>query len=73
MLSCLRGELNQLLSGWNAGSEYNEGDEDSLHAAFQKYLSDPDILKQQSLNARKMAEALFDRETTYQELAEFIR
>mgnify|MGYP003761051437 CR=1 FL=1 len=72
MLSCLGGELGNLLKQWNAGSEYNEGDAASLHAAFEKYSNDLGILKQQSLNARNMAEALFDRETTYQELAEFI-
>jgi hypothetical protein len=31
-----------------------------------------DLLKQQSRNARKMAEDLFDRNRTYPELAEFI-
>tara|TARA_B110000196_G_scaffold281005_1_gene261496 strand:+ start:131 stop:241 length:111 start_codon:yes stop_codon:yes gene_type:complete len=31
-----------------------------------------DLLKQQSLNTGKMAEALFDRERTYAELAAFI-
>ncbi len=72
MISCLGGELNERLAQWNAGSEYKEGDAASLQAAFEKYLSEPEILKQQSLNTRKMAEALFDRETTYQELTEFI-
>jgi hypothetical protein len=40
---------------------------------FRKpYLADLDLLKEQSLNAQKMAEDLFDREKTYAELAEFI-
>jgi glycosyltransferase involved in cell wall biosynthesis len=72
MVSCLGGELGDLLKTWNAGSEYNEGDAASLQAAFKKYSTDVDLLKQQSLNARKMAEAQFDRERTYPELAEFI-
>jgi hypothetical protein len=72
MLSCLTGELNQLLSEWNAGSKYTEGDAASLQAAFESYSTDPEVLKQQSLNARNMAEALFDREKTYAELAAFI-
>jgi glycosyltransferase involved in cell wall biosynthesis len=71
ILSCLGGELNDLLKQWNAGSEYNEGDVESLHAAFEKY-SDLGLLKQQSLNARKMAETLFDRKRSYAELAAFI-
>ena len=72
MLSCLGGELNDLLKQWNAGSEYNEGNAASLQAAFKNYSTDMDLLKQKSLNARKMAEALFDRKRTYPELAEFI-
>jgi glycosyltransferase involved in cell wall biosynthesis len=72
MLSCLGGELNQLLSEWNAGSKYTEGDTDSLHAALENYVSDPARLNQHSRNARQMAEALFDRETTYAVLARFI-
>ena len=72
MLSCLRGELGQLLREWNAGSEYKEGDADSLSTAFEKYSTDLAQLEQQSRNARKMTEALFDRQTTYAELAAFI-
>jgi glycosyltransferase involved in cell wall biosynthesis len=72
MLSCLGAELNDLLKQWNAGSEYNEGDVESLHTAFEKYSTDLELFKQHSRNARKMAEALFDRERTYPELAEFI-
>ena len=37
MLSCLGGELDNLLKQWNAGSEYEEGDAASLQAAFEKY------------------------------------
>ena len=72
MLSCLGGELDNLLKQWNAGSEYEEGDAASLQAAFEKYSTDLGILKQQSLNAQKMAEDLFDREKTYAALAAFI-
>jgi glycosyltransferase involved in cell wall biosynthesis len=72
MISCLNGELGKLLKQWDAGSEYNEGDAASLHTAFEKYLSNPDLLKQQRLNARKLAEALFDREASYRDLAGFI-
>ena len=72
MLSCLGGELGQLLNTWNAGSGYNEGDVDSLHAAFESYSTNWDLLKQQRFNARNMAEALFDRNKTYPKLAEFI-
>ena len=71
MLSCLGGELNQLLAHWDAGSAYKEGDAASLQAAFENYTSNPQVLKQQSLNARNMAEALFDREQSYQQMIEF--
>ena len=72
MLSCLGGELGDLIKQRDAGSEYDEGDAASLQAAFQNYSTDPDRLKQQSLNARNMAEALFDREASYRELTGFI-
>lgn len=72
MLSCLGGELGELLNQWDAGCEYNEGDADSLHAAFEDYSEDLELLKQQSLNARKMAEAIFDRTQTYSALCDFI-
>ena len=72
MLSCLGGELGDLLKRWGAGSEYNEGDAASLQAAFEKYSTDVDLLKQQGLNARNMAEGLFDRERSYAALAAFI-
>ena len=72
ILSCLKGELGDLLNHWSAGSVYDEGDSESLHAAFGSYLTDLNLLKQQRTNARKMAEALFDREKSYQRLSEFI-
>ncbi len=72
MISCLNGELGNLLKQWDAGSEYKEGDAASLQAAFEKYSTDPNLLKQQRLNARNMAEALFDRAEIYQQFAQFI-
>ena len=72
MLSCLTGELNQLLSEWNAGSKYTEGDAASLQAAFERYLTNRELLNQHSQNAREMAETLFDRNQTYAALAEFM-
>jgi glycosyltransferase involved in cell wall biosynthesis len=72
MLSCLDGELNQLLSEWNAGSKYTEGDAASLQAAFERYLTNRELLNQHSQNAREMAETLFDRNQTYAALAEFM-
>ena len=72
ILSCLGGELGNLLKLWNAGSEYNEGDAASLQAAFEKYSTDVENLQKQSLNARSMAEALFNRKTSYQALSEFV-
>lgn len=72
MLSCLKGELDELLNHWNAGSVYNAGDAASLQAAFGRYTADLNLLKQQRVNVRKMAEALFDRGKSYQKLSEFI-
>jgi hypothetical protein len=72
MLSCLGGELGDLLDRWKAGSRYNEGDAASLQAAFKNVSENLDLLNQQRLNARNMAEALFDRSRAYPKLAEFI-
>ena len=72
MISCLGGELGQLLRKYYAGSEYKEGNVESLHAAFENYLCNLNILNRHSANARKMAEALFDREQTYTNFANFI-
>ncbi|MGB0418771.1 MAG: glycosyltransferase, partial [Opitutales bacterium] len=72
ILSCLGGELGQLLRKYNAGSEYKEGDAESLHAALEKYLSELGRLNRQASNARIMAEDLFDRNVTYLALADFI-
>lgn len=72
VISCLGGELGQLLREYNAGSEYEEGDVESLHAALEKYSSEPIRLIEQASNARKIAVALFNRKDTYQELADFV-
>jgi hypothetical protein len=72
MLSCLGGELKQLLAQWDAGSEYKEGDATSLQAAFENYLTNSGLLEQQSLSASKMAEELFNRKNTYRALATYI-
>ncbi len=72
ILSCLGGELGQLLRKYNAGSEHKEGDVESLHAAFENYLFNLNILNRHSANARKMAEALFDRSKAYSKFVEFI-
>ena len=71
-ISCLGGELGQLIREYNAGSEYKEGDVESLHAALEKYSANKGLLEQQASNARDMAAARFDRVKTYQELAQFI-
>lgn len=72
IISCLQGELGQLLKEYSAGTEYKEGDADSLHAAFEKYLCDPSLRSKQKANALKLTEKLFNRKSTYQKLSEFI-
>ena len=72
IISCLGGELGKLLSDWNSGSDYIEGDTASLYNAFRQYYVDKNLLQEQCVNARKMAEQLFDREKTYAEFTKFI-
>ncbi|MDQ8209150.1 glycosyltransferase [Coraliomargarita sp. SDUM461003] len=72
ILSCLGGELKQLLDTWNAGSNYNEGNAESLDIALKEYADNRRLLKGQGDNAKKMARALFDRNQTYYKLTQFI-
>ena len=52
------------------GAADTEGDTDSLHAAFENYLTNTEF--QHSQNAGQMAEALLDRNQTYAAPAEFM-
>ena len=52
ILSCLGGELEKLLCQYNAGSEYKEGDVDSLYIAFQ-LRTRPHTLTQTKSKCRK--------------------
>jgi len=72
MLTCLRGELADLLTDWDAGSTYAESDVESLDAAFRSYASAPATLARQGENAAKMARAIFDRSKTYPLFSNFI-
>jgi len=69
----LSGQIFQVKKHLARGSrKYNEGDVESLHAAFKGYSENLNVLNQQSLNAHNMTEDLFDREKTYAALAAFI-
>lgn len=72
ILSCLGGELGQLLRQHNAGSKYKEGDVDSLYTAIQRCEKDRVLLSKQSQNVQKMAEHLFNRDHSYQTLMHFM-
>jgi glycosyltransferase involved in cell wall biosynthesis len=72
ILSCLQGEFSNLLKTWNAGSEYKEGDPESLQAAFENYSNHPELLTTHGHGARQMAATLFDRSQTYPRFADFI-
>lgn len=72
MISCLDGEFNQLLYSWNAGLTYESNNIESLYSAIEKYSKNFDLLKKHSINAREMANYLFDREKTYKNFSKFI-
>lgn len=72
MISCLDGEFNNLLSYWNAGLTYDSKNIQSLYNAIEKYSKDFELLKKHSINARNMAEYIFDREKTYKNFSKFI-
>jgi hypothetical protein len=54
------------------GAANTERDADSLHAAFENYLTNTELLNQHSRKARQMAEMLFDRNQTYAALTQFM-
>ncbi len=72
LISCLGGELGGLIRHFEAGTEYKEGDVESLDTALKKYSQDPDLLQTHGQNSRRMAATLFDRSKTYPGFAEFI-
>ncbi len=72
MITCLRGELANLLKTWDAGCEYEQDNPGNLRSILDQYSTDPNLLKRQSKNAGKLAGALFDRSKTYPSLAKFI-
>jgi glycosyltransferase involved in cell wall biosynthesis len=72
MISCLDGEFNSLLRLWSAGLTYDPENIQSLFNAINKYSKDFELLKKHNINARNMAEYLFDREKTYKNFSKFI-
>ncbi|MEM7792005.1 MAG: glycosyltransferase [Verrucomicrobiota bacterium] len=72
MISCLGGEFGELLAKFRAGSEYKEGNVESLRAAFRQYIEDPKLISEQSDGAFALAKELFDRKITYPSLVNFI-
>ena len=72
MISCLSGEFNDLLNFWNSGLAYEHENIQSLYKAVEKYSKDFELLKKHNINARKMAEKIFDREITYKKFSKFI-
>lgn len=72
LVTCLRGELPELLRESGAGTNYTEGDPASLDQAISHLLEDPDRCHETQKNARRMAERLFDRKRSYAEWIGFL-
>jgi glycosyltransferase involved in cell wall biosynthesis len=72
IINSIPGELAILLQKYDAGDYYHAGDANSLANLMLDYLNNPDKVLIQGRNARKLAEALFDRERTYPTLVEFM-
>ena len=72
MISCLGGDFNKLIDFWDAGLSYLPDNTQSLFDAIQRYSKDFELLKKHNINARKMAEHIFDRNKTYKLFANFI-
>jgi len=72
MINCLQGEFSGLLREWNAGLDYEEGSVRSLLDVFQRLADSPGSLNSYSQGSRRMAERLFDRQSTYAAFADWI-
>ncbi len=72
LVSCLGNELGHLIRQHDAGSEYTLGQPHTLLQALKTYCVEPDRLRHHSHGARLLAEAHFNRPSTYQSLAAFI-
>ena len=72
VLSSLDGECRRLLETKKAGTFYRPGSEEEFCRSVRRYADDERSWKEESANARRMAEEEFDRTKTYPALANFV-
>jgi glycosyltransferase involved in cell wall biosynthesis len=72
LLTCLSGELRDLVESCRIGYYYRDGDHSSLLTEIRKLASDRALVENMSQNARSVFEKRFTADTVYGEYAEHI-
>lgn len=72
VINSIRGESEELLDQYCAGTSYVAGDADSLASVMQSYIANRDELEQVKSAARVLAKERFDRNKTYREFCDWI-
>lgn len=72
IVNSLPGEMAQLLSDFDCGTEYICGDVESMAGAIRLYLESPEQLKRARDNAGRLFKERFDRSNTYVNWAQWL-
>lgn len=65
-------EMAALISDYSSGINYEAENVESLCGAINKLLTDSDFVERSGINARNLAEKLFDRKKTHEQIIEMI-
>jgi len=72
LLSTIDGELGDLIREYTCGAIYPAGDPQGLADVVRLYAQDSDRLKKEKFQAQRLFEAAFNRDKTYQEIANWL-
>ncbi|WP_309396721.1 glycosyltransferase family 4 protein [Cerasicoccus maritimus] len=72
IVNSLPGEMAQLMSDFDCGTEYVCGDIESMAGAIRLYLENSELLKRARINAGRLFKERFDRSNTYVSWAEWL-
>lgn len=69
VISCLGGEVKNLIHEYDIGSFYSQKSSDELFYCVLEYLRSPEMVARQSANAKKLYQKSFDASVIYENLA----
>jgi len=65
-------DLSKYIESYNAGWTVKPGDETRMAEIFSEIYSNPDVLKEKALNAKRLAKDLFNRKKAAQEILDLL-